>query len=254
MIGGGNVSLKLWNYSRGYVIIRVEGFSKERFLNLVVNKNLYIWDIEQKHNFLYMKISLKGYRELKPLWRKANVKVKIVKKIGVPFFTYKHRKRKIIFTGVVFFVLALYILSSFVWRIDISGNERVPTEEIVTFLATKDLKIGTFKHRISPVDIENRLLQNFGDFSWVSLRKVGTTVEIVISENIEKKDIIDRDTPCDIVASKDGIIDSIATSEGDAVVGIGDVVKKEIYLLNQKYISVKMNLGNITLMYMLRQI
>ncbi len=236
------MSLKLWNYSRGYVIIRVEGFSKERFLNLVANKNLYVWDIEQKHNFLYMKVSIKGYKELKPLWKKANVKVKIVKKIGVPFFTYKHRRRKIIYGGVVFFVLTLYLLSSFVWKIDIKGNERVSTEEVVQFLEENNLKIGTYKHSISPINVENILLQNFDDFSWVSLRKKGTTVEIEIAENIEKKDLIDRNTPCDIIASTDGIIDSIATSEGDAVVGIGDVVKKgdilvksEVYLREDEF-------------------
>ncbi len=231
------MSLKLWNYSRWYVIIRVEGFSKERFLNLVANKNLYVWDIEQKHNFLYMKVSVKGYRELKPLWKKASVKVKIVKKVGIPFFTYKHRRRKIIFGGIIFFALALYILSSFVWKIDIKGNERVSTEEVIEFLENKDLKIGTYKYSVSAVEIENQLLQNFSDFSWVSLRKHGTTVEIVISENIEKKELIDRNTPCDIVAKVDGIIDSIATSEGDAVVGIGDVVKKgDVLVKSQVYL------------------
>ncbi len=236
------MSLKLWNYSRGYVIIEVEGFSKERFLNLVANKNIYVWDIRQKKNVLEMKVSVKGYKQLKPLWKKANVKVKIVEKIGVPFHIYKYRRRKILFTGIVFFVLTLYTLSSFIWKINIYGNERIANEDINNFLKENNIVVGSLKRNIVPQEVETSIMKKFPDFSWVSLRKKGTTLEIAVAENIEKKEIIDRDTPCDIIAKKDGIIDSIATSEGDAVVGIGDVVKKgdvlvksEVYLREDQY-------------------
>ncbi len=231
------MSLKLWNYSRGYVIIEVVGFSKERFLNLVANKDIYIWDIVQKNNALQMKVSVKGYRELKVLWRKASVKVKIVEKVGVPFYVYKHRRRKVLTFGLLAFILTLYIMSGFVWKINIVGNERVSHEEISNFLRNNNIKVGSLKYKISPPEVENKLMQNFQDLSWVSLRKIGTTLDVVVAENIEKKEIIDRNTPVEIIAKKDGIIDSIATSAGDAIVNIGDVVKKgdvlvksEIYL------------------------
>ncbi len=236
------MSLKVWNYSRGYVIIRVEGFSKERFLNLAVNKNIYVWDIEQKYNSFQMKVSIKGYKELKPLWRKSNVKVRIINKVGVPFFSYRYRRRKVIFGGAIFFVLTLYILSAFVWKIDIKGNERVHTDEIRVFLEENEFTLGKLKKNFRPEEVEKLLIKKFSDFSWVSLRKIGTTVEIIVVENIEKKELIDRNIPCDIVASADGIIDSIATSEGDAVVSIGDVVKKgdilvksEVYLREDEF-------------------
>ncbi len=231
------MSLKLWNYSRGYVIIEVEGFSKERFLNLVANKNIYVWDIRQNKNVLEMKVSVKGYKQLKPLWKKAKVKVKITEKIGAPFKIFKYRRRKILLTGMIFFVLSLYILSGFVWKINITGNERIANEDINKFLKENNIKIGSLKRNIIPQEVETAIIKNFPDFSWVSLRKNGTSLEIAVAENIEKKEIIDRDTPCNIIAKKDGIIDSIATSEGEAVVGIGDVVKKgdvlvksEVYL------------------------
>ncbi len=231
------MSLKLWNYSRGYVIIEVVGFSKERFLNLAVNKDIYVWDIEQKNNALQMKVSVKGYKELKSLWRKATVKVKIIDKVGVPFYVHKYRRRKVLTIGMLVFVLTLYTMSSFIWKINIVGNERVSIEEITAYLKSNNVEVGSLKHKISPPNIENKLMQNFQDFSWVSLRKKGTTLEILISENIEKKEIINKNSPVDIIAKKDGIIDSIATSAGDAVINIGDVVKKgdvlvksEIYL------------------------
>ena len=41
------LSIKIWNYFRGYVIIRVEGLTLEKFLNLATNKDIYLWDIER---------------------------------------------------------------------------------------------------------------------------------------------------------------------------------------------------------------
>ena len=42
--------LALWNYLRGYVIIYVTGFSVERFINLAVNRGIFIWDIIPERN------------------------------------------------------------------------------------------------------------------------------------------------------------------------------------------------------------
>ena len=37
----------LWNYFKGYVIIKIVGFSIERFLNLCLNKNINIYKLEE---------------------------------------------------------------------------------------------------------------------------------------------------------------------------------------------------------------
>ena len=47
--------LALWNYIRGYVIIYVTGFSVERFINMAVNKGIFIWDVIQEKNMVIMK-------------------------------------------------------------------------------------------------------------------------------------------------------------------------------------------------------
>ena len=39
--------IRIWNYLRGYAIIIVKGLKIERFINLAVVNNIYIWDIEK---------------------------------------------------------------------------------------------------------------------------------------------------------------------------------------------------------------
>ena len=38
--------IRIWNYLRGYAIIIVKGLKIERFIDLAVVNNIYIWDRE----------------------------------------------------------------------------------------------------------------------------------------------------------------------------------------------------------------
>ena len=51
-------------YLRGYLRIRVSGFSPERFMNLCSNKGILLWKIVKEGDVYYMNINLKGFRAL----------------------------------------------------------------------------------------------------------------------------------------------------------------------------------------------
>ena len=61
MLSGDNMFWWLWNYLRGYVIIKVTGFSAERFINLAVLKGLRIWDIKYDAKGRIMKADTKDF-------------------------------------------------------------------------------------------------------------------------------------------------------------------------------------------------
>lgn len=45
------LAIKIWNYLNGYVIIRIEGLSLERLLNLALTKNIYLWDVKRLNKY-----------------------------------------------------------------------------------------------------------------------------------------------------------------------------------------------------------
>lgn len=52
----------LWNFLVGYVIIRVEGLSLEKFINLTVSRGIYLWGIKrQNYTTLTARISIRGF-------------------------------------------------------------------------------------------------------------------------------------------------------------------------------------------------
>jgi similar to stage IV sporulation protein len=67
---------------------------------------------------------------------------------------------------------------------------------------------------------------DFADIAWANAHTKGTRTTITISESLPPKPLIDKDTPCHIVAAKDGVISGMVTGSGKPVVRRHDVVKQ----------------------------
>lgn len=216
----------LFNFVKGYVKVKVRGFAVERFVNLAVHNNIYIWDMVRDLDYVTFNVTVHGFKLLKKYARKTGCKTKIVERHGLPFFLHKYSRRQVFVIGFAIFISAMYIVSSFVWQIDVVGTSRLSHEDILQFCNQHGFKIGSFKPKINPKAIEKLCLNNFHDISWINIHIKGTRATMQVKEIIPKESIIDRNTPCNIVAKKDGLIYSINTSTGTPCVKQKDVVKK----------------------------
>ena len=91
--------IEFLKFLKGYVCIRVSGFSPERFMNLCGNRNILLWNIRKEEDVYYMCLSIAGFYRLKPIVKKTGTKVAIVKRCGLPFFMPGMWKRKIFILG-----------------------------------------------------------------------------------------------------------------------------------------------------------
>ncbi|MGB4648964.1 MAG: sporulation protein YqfD, partial [Acetivibrionales bacterium] len=113
---------RLWNYARGYVIIIVEGFFIEKFINICARRRILLWNVRiQKEHRVTARMSISGFRLIRPVARKTGCRVRLLKKTGLPFVFNKYRRRKAFFAGAVLFFILLNVLASFIWSIEISG-------------------------------------------------------------------------------------------------------------------------------------
>ena len=229
--------LWLWKVLRGYVTVEVRGAAVERFINMAVFKGIYLWDIERESGVCRMKVSIKGFRMLRECQHKTKSHIKIVGRAGFPFFVHKYRKRKFLLGGLIFFVLALTALSSFIWKVDISGNERVSRESIIAFLNTEGLGTGELRYGIDTKRISKDIVAHFPDVTWASVYIKGTRATIQIAETIPDKTIIDNSAPCDVVAAKDGLITGIVTAAGRPLAKEGDTVRKGDVIVSGKVLA-----------------
>ncbi|WP_250277291.1 sporulation protein YqfD [[Clostridium] colinum] len=216
----------IWNYFKGYVIIKVTGFSIERFLNLCLNKNIILSKIEETNDGIMCMVSIKDFKNLKPISKKTGCKYKIILKYGMPFYIFKNRKRKMFLIGAIFFVFLLYYFSSFIWTIQVVGNDKIDNNQILNFCEEKGLHLGSYKRKINTKLIEADIKNNFSSISWVNIQIMGTKATIKLSENIQTQNTIENNEPCDIIAKETGVITNIVTRTGRPLVKAKDVVQK----------------------------
>lgn len=221
--------LSIMKFFRGFLLVRLNGYSPERFLNLCSNHNILIWSLSNHGDAYEFYISIAGYRKLKPLLKKTKTRITILKRIGFPFFLYRYRKRKLFFVGILLSFGLLFYLTSFVWLIDINGNSSITDETVLAFLEKEHAAFGTKKNSVNCSALEEALRTTYDDIIWASVRLSGTKMTIDIQENlISKKDSEENAKlkgAYDIAADKDAVITSIITRNGTPLVKAGSSVK-----------------------------
>lgn len=235
--------LRLWNYIRGYVIIIVEGYFLEKFVNICTKRQIYLWDIErEKNSKMRLKISIKAFKLLRPVARKTRCSITIVQKRGLPFIINKYKERKTFVLGLAVCIILFYIMLSFIWTIEITGNEKIETQLIIDYLDEIGISPGILKYSVDTESIANKIIIEINQLSWVHVMVKGTKLKISVAEGVEAPEIIPKDVPCDVVAAKDGIIESLIVKDGYSLVNEGDTVKEgdvlisgSIPILNEDY-------------------
>lgn len=218
--------IKLFRYLRGYLKIRITGYSPERFINLCKNKKIDIWGMESSHNSYEMYINVSNFRKLKPLLKKTHTRIEILERFGIPFFFHKYRKRKVFFTGVIICLSLMYAMTFFIWNIEVTGNQSITDEVLLEYLESIDISHGIGKHKINCEEIAKNIRKTFDEIIWVSASLDGTCLFINVKENDDTFDVsLTENEPCDIVSDKTGIVIDIITRNGVPKVSIGDEVK-----------------------------
>ncbi|MDD6201860.1 MAG: sporulation protein YqfD [Lachnospiraceae bacterium] len=213
---------------QGYVCIRINGYSPERFLNLCRINGILLWDIIPCNHDYVLKMNRKDFKKIKPFAKKTGVKAVITKKCGLPFFMHKNRKRKLFFFGIPFCIAFLYILTGFVWSFEFVGNSQITDDMIRCFLKDEQIKTGTEIKKIKIEELEREIRENFDCITWTSVKIKGTCLVIEIKENdlpeIEKA--TGKSNGMNITAISDGTIVNMITRRGIPQKKQGETVKK----------------------------
>ncbi len=220
--------LSLMKYFHGYVYVHLSGYAPERFLNLCGNHNILIWNLKPVEDGYEFFISVKGYKDLKPLLKKTKTKARILERYGAPFALLRYRKRKLFLIGFICFAAFLYYFSGFIWSIEVNGNSYLSEETIIRFLEDQDASFGTKIKKIDSAALEEELRSKYSEVIWTSIKIYGTKMTVDIQESLlpeEQYEPSDNEIK-DIVAAKDGIVTEMVTRNGTPLVAAGTQVKK----------------------------
>ena len=177
-------------------------------------------------NVFIAKSNINNFKKIHGIARKTKCKVKINSKKGLPIILHRYRKRKLFLFLLIPIALLVFISSTYIWNIEIVGNENIDIDELLMQLGEEGVSIGKRKSSVESKKVINNIRLKRSDIAWLSIDMKGTNVIITLVEAEQKPKIIDKDEYCNIVATEQGLITKITADTGTAQVKVGDVVKK----------------------------
>lgn len=229
--------LQFIQYLKGYVCIRVWGYSPERFMNLCSNHDIFLWNIKNCGEYYTMCITVSGFRRLKGIVKKTGTKVAIQKRCGLPFFVPKVKRRKIFLFGLVGSLIFWIWMSTFIWAVEIEGNYSISEDIFMDFLKQYGVYVGMKREEVNIEELEKKIRQNFDIVTWTSAKIDGTRLEIQIKENEvdigentkgdrSEEEKRENEFGSNLIAEEDGQIVGMVTRKGVPQVAVGAEVKK----------------------------
>lgn len=217
-------------YIFGTVDITVEGFFIERFINICKTEKIILWSSKlEKGTILKAKINKSDFKNIRHIAKKTSCRVNLERKNGLPFIMKKYRKRKYFAIATIVIAIFCFLLTRFIWNIEILGTENLSKEEVLSDLVKYGIQEGKLKSRMDLEKIKNEMRLNRNDLAWIGIDIKGTNVIVTVVEAREEPKIIDENTPSNIVADKNGTISKMIVRHGTARVNVGDEVSCRRY-------------------------
>lgn len=216
----------LLNYILGYVNIIVEGFFTERFINICMSKDIFLFNIKRdKSTIIYANVGIHDFKSVVQIAKQTKCKVKIKKKSGLPFIFNRYRKRKIFVGALAIIICTVIYLSNFIWNIEINGADTIDSNELMQTINNEGLIVGKLKSKVDLKSIINKIRLDREEIAWIGIDLKGTNAIVRIVPADSKPEIIKEDEYCNIISDKDACIIKVNAQNGTPLVKEGDVVK-----------------------------
>ena len=223
---------RLLGFIFGYVSFTARLGFGERFINLCRINNIPLQNLKSRNSVLYAQTDIESYKKIRPVAKKSGMKVRISRKHGIPFLLNRHKNRLGLAAGAIICALFVLFFSTRIWRIEVTGNNRVSAEEIIAVFSDLGVYKGAASDKINASEIEAAALRRLPEISWLNINVSGCTAMIEVRETVEKPKTDNDNTPVNLVAARDGQLIILRPFNGTAEAVVGSPVLKGDLLIS----------------------
>jgi sporulation protein YqfD len=221
------------HWVKGIVTVRARGGELESFVNLALQGGLTLWSIRRtSEGQLEFETTVGHFFRLRPYLKRTSCRVHVIGRNGMPFWLLKVRRRVFFGVGLVLFFVGLYLLSSLVWNVQVSGNIRISDEQILKAAKAEGIHQLQWSFKLQdPAVLSKKIAARLPDASWVGVEKKGTSIVINIVESTKPNEgpLL---SPRHLIATDDAVITDIQADTGRPVVKRNMRVKKGDILIS----------------------
>ena len=214
------------NIRAGRITVEIKLLNPDRILNIFWNRNINIYKINKKNiSTIRLDIDYINYEEVCEVIQTLGGKISIVKRRGFIFWLRNMRGKISLVVGLMLFLVVIFLLSNYVWAIDINVQENISPFEIRQQLKEIGIKPGMAKSDIVVEDIEKKLENANSEILWLRVRVEGSTLNVTIEEKINPPTEWNGQYG-NLVATEDGEVVKVYTYAGRSAVKQEQMVKK----------------------------
>jgi len=203
----------------------LNGLNLERFMNLMQQKEIPLLDIHrQDGRTLVCECYSADLPAISALADEKGWRMEVLRPLGLSAFVLRLKKRPGIPIGIALMLICMLVLSQFVWRVDVQ-KAGVYEADIVSFLQESGYHAGVRRKSVNAKALESALTYRYPQIAWFHAYVTNMTLVVEVSEGVPMPEKADEETG-DLIADRNGIIQSIRVFAGTPAVEPGDVVQK----------------------------
>ena len=221
------------NFVQGHVTVSVESSFPERVLNLCAAHQIPFWDLRWE-NPLRFTFTMTGaaWRRLRREAQRLDARLEVERREGLPYFLRRFRRRYALVAGMALVVLLSIAGSFFIWDFEIEGNAAVSDEEILRALNKCGVGLGTFGYGIRSDELRNHVLLEIPELSYIAVNVSGCRAHVQVRERVEAPERVDKRSPGNTLAARDGLVTAIQPYDGQKMVLPGATVQEGQLLIS----------------------
>lgn len=203
----------------------VKGRNLDGFINLLRNRKIAVYDVKKVSNDkLILAVNFKDYRKFFAIGKELCYNIKKVrdKGKGYPFLAL-YRSLGILI-GAIIICFCAYTCSDYIFDFKFTGSGSVYYRQIGEYLNEKGIKKLSRFSSLNLEKLEDEILADNPNLSFVSCLKVGNRLVIDSALSQDRVDKVKGDV-YKILSDVDGVIESLKVYRGTAVVSVGDSVR-----------------------------
>lgn len=216
--------MKFDQYLGGMVELRLPEHRTEEILQEITGAGIHLYQVKRQKDGLYLWILLDDFAVLQHLLRERRCPFHVQKRQGIPFFISKIKRQKGLWIGCFLCFSFVYLLFSFLWSYEVSGNISYSDEHIIALVQEYGLLPGSRSDKFDYDALQHKIVLDHPEFTWIQLRPNGTTLHISVKERLPEGQV--QHQQGSIVAGADGRITELLVFRGTPMVKRGDWVKK----------------------------
>ncbi len=220
--------LKFDQYLSGMVELQLSAVKHnmpvEEFLQRLTDTGVQVYQVHRQGDFVYLSIHLDDFSAARHLLREYGCRFHIAKRFGLPFAISRLKRRRGLMLGIGLGFAMVYLLLSFLWDYEVSGNEQYSDEHVIALVQEYGVLPGSRSDKFDYAAIAKQIVLEHPEFTWIQLEPAGTTLYITVKERMADDSKIGKTGS--LVARNDGRITELLVFRGTPLVEKGDWVTR----------------------------